>query len=303
MNAREWLEAGAGTIGDLAVVGAPISRASISPSDAWSTPPAFRDALARFATWDASHGIDLSTLRVRDLGDVTGDREDRDATAAHDRIREAVSDASAVAPLIAVIGGDNSLTRPAMQGMMRGVDGETWGLLTFDAHHDCRPADSGSLNGTPVRELIESGLPGERVAQIGIHPYANARDQARWAVEHGVHVYSIDEVRQASMPAVVATALDMLSRAGATALYLDVDLDVVDRAFAPGCPASLPGGIHSGELLRGVERAAGDERVRAVDFTEVDAKADVAGITVRLLAAAFISLCSGLARRRLGSPR
>jgi formiminoglutamase len=280
------------------VLGAPISRASISPSDAWSTPPAFRQALARFHPWDATHGVDLAaTLRVRDLGDVVGDRDDRDARAAHDRIRDAVADASAIAPLVVVIGGDNSLTRPAMQGMMRTSGGE-WGLLTFDAHHDCRPVDGASRNGTPVRELIEGGLPGERVAQIGINAFANAGDQARWAAAHGVHVFLVDEVRRAGMATVVAAALDSLRRAGATALYLDVDVDVVDRGFAPACPASLPGGLLPHELLEGVERAVRDERVRAADFTEVDAKADVAACTVRLLAAAFVNLCSSVARRR-----
>src|SRR5205807_9594875 len=168
-NARDWLAAGTGTIADIALLGAPISRASISPSEAWSTPPAFRESLARFHTWDAAHGMDLSTVRARDLGDTVGDQNDHDASAAHQRIREAVVDASSVASLVVLIGGDNSLTRPAMHGMMQSVQGE-WGLLTFDAHHDCRTADEGSRNGTPVRELIDSGLHGERVAQVGIHP-------------------------------------------------------------------------------------------------------------------------------------
>lgn len=298
MNAREWLATGTGTIADIAVLGAPISRASISPSEAWATPPAFREALARFYTWDASHSVDLSALRVRDLGDVEGDHDDQDAVAAHQRIREAVADAAAVAPLVVVVGGDNSLTRPAMQGVMRSVVDREWGLLTFDAHHDCRSAESGSRNGTPVRELIEAGLAGERVAQIGINPFANESEQALWAAEQRVHVYSIDEVRHAGVAAVVDLALDALRRAGVTAVYVDVDIDVVDRAFAPACPASLPGGLLPYELLRGVERAVSDDRVRVVDIAEVDAKADVSGITTRLAAAVFLSVCSSLLQRR-----
>lgn len=301
MNAREWLAGGTGTIADIALLGAPISRASISPSEAWATPPAFREALGRFYTWDAAHGVDLSTLRLRDLGDVIGDHEDPDASAAHQRVREAVGDASAVAPLVVVIGGDNSLTRPAMQGMMRGAPDRDWGLLTFDAHHDCRPADQGSRNGTPVRELIEGGLPGTRVAQIGIHPFGNAPEQAEWAASQGVHIYLLDAVRRASIVTVVSLALDSLRQSGVTAVYVDIDIDVVDRAFAPACPASLPGGLTSYELLRGVERAVSDERVRAVDMTEVDAKADVAGMTLRLMGAAFLTLCSSVLRRRPGT--
>src|SRR5205823_12724262 len=68
MNAREWLGSGGPAAPDIAVLGAPISRASISPSEAWSTPPAFREALARFPTWDADHGIDVASLHPHDLG-------------------------------------------------------------------------------------------------------------------------------------------------------------------------------------------------------------------------------------------
>ena len=80
-----------------------------------------------------------------------------------------------------VIGGDNSLTRPAFLGMGTARPEKAWGLLTLDAHHDCRPVTDGSANGTPVRELIEGGLRGDRVAQVGIHPFGNAGEHARWA--------------------------------------------------------------------------------------------------------------------------
>ena len=298
MNARDWLAGGTGTIADIALLGAPISRASITPSEAWATPPAFREALARYYTWDAAHGLDLSTLRVRDLGDVVGDHADPDASAAHHRVREAVADASAVAPLIVVIGGDNSLTRPAMQGMMRSVGDQEWGLLTFDAHHDCRPVEGGSRNGTPVRELIEGGVPGRRVAQVGIHPFGNALEHARWAADHGIHVYPVDHVRKVGMAPTIRHALDTLIDNGATSLYVDIDIDVADRAFAPACPASLPGGLRPDELILAAHLVGRDPRVSGADITEVDANADIAGVTVRLAAAVFLALCSGVASRK-----
>src|SRR5207244_4415682 len=118
MNAGEWLAGGGADAPDIAVLGAPISKASISASEAWSTPPAFRYALARFPTWDAQHGIDVETLRAHDLGDIPGDRDEADASAAHARIEAAAAAAAGAAPLVFVIGGDNSLTRPAMRGVI-----------------------------------------------------------------------------------------------------------------------------------------------------------------------------------------
>lgn len=295
MNAREWLAEDAAEP-DLALLGAPISRASITPVESWSTPPAFRDALRRFPTWDAERYIDVADLHVRDLGDVQGDRGDADARVAHARIEVAAEDAGRAAHIVVVIGGDNSLTRPAFQGLVRAAPG-AWGLLTLDAHHDCRPATGGSRNGTPVRELIEAGLPGERVAQIGIHPLGNAREHADWARAHGIHIVPLHTVRRDGIDAVVASSLALLIANGVERVYVDFDIDVVDRAFAPACPASLPGGMQPDDLLRAAHLLGTDPHVVAADLCEVDANADVNGMTVRLMAATFLNFCCGIATR------
>jgi formimidoylglutamase len=296
VNARDWLAGGAAGRADVVLIGAPISKASISPSQAWSTPPAVREMCARFPLWDAEHAVDLSELQVHDMGDIAGDRDDVDAAAAHGRIEEAVAGAARSGAVVIVIGGDNSLTRPAMRAMQRSRHAE-WGLLTLDAHHDCRPADSGSRNGTPVRELIEGGLPGTRVAQVGIHPFGNEHAHAAWAAQHGVHVYPMPEIRRSRVDTVLATAVAALVRDGAEALYVDFDVDVVERANAPACPASLPGGMSPDDLLQAAFLLGANNRVRAADITEVDAMADVNGITVRLAAATLLSFCAGVASR------
>lgn len=301
---REWLARGCDGAPDITVLGAPISKASISPSQAWSTPTAFREALARLPTWHAGASADVEELAVRDAGDVEGDQQDPDASAAHGRIEDAVAAAAAAGTPVVVIGGDNSLTRPAFLGMSRARPDRRWGLFTLDAHHDCRPVVDRSANGTPVRELIESGLAGERVAQVGIHPLGNAREHAAWALSQGIHVHDVAEVRARGIDAVVAAALAELRETGVDAIYVDLDIDVVDRAFAPACPASLPGGLAPADLLDAALRVGGEPDVAAVDLCEVDALADVAGITVRLLAASFTSVCAGLvARRRSAASR
>jgi formiminoglutamase len=299
MNMREWLAAGEDDDASVVVLGAPISKASISPSQAWATPAAFREALARFPTWDASSRTDIAELSVRDAGDVDGDRHEPDASAAHRRIEQAVAalTGAAAGSVVVVIGGDNSLTRPAFLGASRGQPQATWGLLSLDAHHDCRPVTSGSANGTPVRELIEGGLPGKRVAQVGIHPLGNAFEHAHWALAQGIHVHDVDEVRRDGIAVVVERALDELRVSGAQALYVDLDVDVVDRAFAPACPASLPGGLFPADLIEAARLLGRQPDVAIVDLCEVDARADVAGITVRLMAATFTALCGGVAVR------
>jgi formiminoglutamase len=185
-----------------------------------------------------------------------------------------VTEALKRAPVIAIFGGDNSLTWPAMTGAARGALREGWGLVTLDAHHDCRDFDQGASNGNPVRGLIVDGLPGRRVAQLGINGFANHEDHAAWAVAQGIEIRSADEVRAEGMAPTIHYALADLKSEGVTDIYADIDIDVLDRAFAPADPA-----------------------VRVVDFVEVDAAADVAGITMRVTAAAFLAFCSGLTKR------
>ena len=281
----------------MVVLGAPISKASISAVQSWSTPPAFREALARFPTWNAEHRIDIAQLRARDGGDVVGDLGDVDSRAAHDRIRAACEDAALTAAVVVVVGGDNSLTRPAMQGAIAAKPDAAWGLLTLDAHHDCRPATAGSKNGTPVRELIEAGLRGDHVAQIGIHPLGNAREHADWAHAQGVHVFPLGRVREDGIADVVGAAVSRLRDHGVERIYVDFDIDVVDRAFAPACPASLPGGMAPADLLHAAFLLGAAREVCAADLCEVDANADVNGMTVRLAAATFVTFCSGVASR------
>src|ERR1035437_4033022 len=109
LNAREWLARGtAQGRPDLAVLGAPIPRASISLTSAHTTPLAIRAALERFSTWDGDHNAQLEGLRVVDLGDVEGDDADPDATAAYARIQSAAADAYKRARVVAAFGCANS---------------------------------------------------------------------------------------------------------------------------------------------------------------------------------------------------
>ena len=298
MNAREWLAHARPEFPDISLVGAPVSRASISPSEAWTTPAAFRETLARFPTWEAAHEIDLTELAIRDTGDVADDRGDPDASAGRERIRAACAGAAILGGGVFVVGGDNSVTVPAMQAMMANRPEERWGLVTLDAHHDCRPLDNGYSNGTVVRELIEAGLPGNRVAQIGIHPLGNGLETARWAREQGVHVYPVREVRTNGVHTVIREAQLALTAAGVTSVYVDFDLDCADRSEAPACPGSLPGGMSAGDLIQFARLLGNHFGAAGADITEVDASADIAGTTMRLAACVFLSFCAGYAHRR-----
>ena len=287
---------------DLALVGVPTSRTSLSPTSAHETPAAVRDALRRYSghvvaagepgrRGDEAELVLDEALSIVDAGDAADpDTEQGEAAAA-----ETIAGIAARAGLVVALGGDNACTVPAALGVAAAHGGiETAGLITLDAHHDLR---DGRSNGSPVRRLIEAGLDGRRVVQIGIADFANSRAYRERAKQLGITVIHRDELHDRPLAEVVAEALE-IAGSGGGAIHVDLDVDVCDRSVAPGCPASVPGGLQAHELRRIARLLAADPRVRGLDIAEVDATADAPdGRTVRLAALLVLEAAAGLASR------
>jgi formiminoglutamase len=291
-KASDWLAAGPGDRPvDLAVLGVPAFATSLSQSGAHATPSAVRRALGRFSTWCASRRIDVAELIAPwDRGDV----HDPDIPVEGEwRVRTAAETAAAKSRLVVAIGGDNSLSYPVMAGTF-GDELPRAGLITLDAHHDLR---DGRSNGTPVRDLIEAGLPGEQIVQVGIADWADSRSYATEAHARGVTVIGRGEVANRGIGACMREAFE-LAGAGGGGIYVDLDLDVCDRGVAPACPGSLPGGLSANELLQAAYLAGHEPGVRAIDIAEVDATRDSPDErTVSLAALCLLEIAAGLALR------
>jgi len=275
---------------DAVLLGVPAFRTSLSPTGAHATPGAIREALRRYSpTLLGPPPVDLNeVLRIADAGDV----DEPDGPAGEASVRAAMGALRERADLVIALGGDNSLTYAVAQGAA------AEGLITIDAHFDLR---SGVSNGSPVRRLVEDGLDGHRVVQLGIADFANSVAYAQRAADLGITVITMDEVRRRGAADVMAEARE-IAGAGGGAIHLDIDVDVCDRSVAPGCPASVPGGLAAWELRALVRAAATDPRLHSADLAEVDATADAPdGRTVRLAALCVLELLAGLAARRSAS--
>lgn len=288
---RAAVENGESKIGDFAVdlgvVGVPAHLTSISTTGAHTTPAAVRDALKRYSTWSWEHGTDIGELLSYDFGDSLNP----DSPEGEDRTSALVGFATDAARLTVVIGGDNSVTFAAMRGAA--PDLSRAALITFDAHHDLR---DGVSNGSPVRRLVEAGLPGTRVVQIGIADFSNSPEYAERARQLGVTVIPRSTLRTETPAAVWAMAVEAVG--DADLIYVDIDVDVCDRADVPACPAAAPGGISADELRQFAFLAGKTERVNCIDITEIDASADSADQrTTRLAALLILEAANGLANR------
>ena len=291
-RAADWLAAGTEDNPGLLVVGAPYAGGSISRAHTDQAPEAVRRALERFTTFSSDFDTSLDHLNALDVGNLP-----RAIAVPVDEFQMHVEEvlrsirAQSTAP-IAVLGGDNSIT----VGCFRGSGADA--LITFDAHHDVRdPTESGPTNGSPVRQLIEGGLAGGRVVQIGIHGFSNAAPYARYAADAGIGVVPVGNVRALGPDAVVEDTLQKLEASGAHRIWVDVDLDCMERAFAPGAPASMPGGLHPSDLIRAAFRLGHSPLVTGLDITELDPTVDVAESTVRAACAVLLSFAAGVAIR------
>lgn len=271
---------------DVAIVGIPAHTTSISPTQAHTTPPAIRQALARFSTY--ASGIDVASLNIIDLGDVV----DPDGPEGEARVAARLS--SCDAELVIGLGGDNSLTYAMAKARWANAM-STAGLVTLDAHHDVR---DGVSNGSPVRRLIEAGLDPRRIAQIGIADFANSPHYAHDVREWGITVIPRTALRSMTMATAMQQALDVAGAAGGP-IHVDIDVDVCDQSVAPACPAAAPGGISADDLRIAARLAGADPRVTSVDIVEIDAARDTPdGRTVRLGALCLLEILAGFTRRR-----
>src|SRR5580765_4990031 len=185
------------------LLGAPLAAGSVTPGQCDLAPALLRQTLRRIGRYDVETRRELST-QIADRGDVELDGMSiEEATAP---IREALQSSAAAHQLTLLVGGNNAVTRPGLLGL--GLPLDKVGLITLDAHFDMRETDEGLSNGNPVRALIEDGLPGTNIAQVGLASFANSRKMHEDALGAGNLVVTIGEVRRMGIALAIDRALD-----------------------------------------------------------------------------------------------
>jgi formiminoglutamase len=276
--------------GEVAILGAPMEAGSVTPGRCDLAPETIRRTLRRFSTYDVETGEELD-LALCDLGDVAV----RGMMPADGfvPIRQAAAKAVAGHGLTLLLGGNNAVTRPAVHAL--GVPLERVGLITLDAHFDMRETDQGLMNGNPVRALLEDGLPGGNICQIGLAPFANTAKMHRDAFEAGIGVYTMADLDR-GIEAVLDEALARLTHV--ERLVVDFDIDVIDRSQLPGAPGARPGGMPVGMFFRAARRLAREPRVRLVDLTEYDPGLDVGEVSALTAGRWVCEILAGYSHRR-----
>jgi formimidoylglutamase len=287
---------------EVAIVGAPFDDAVSHRPGARFGPRAIREA--NYAT-GSLHSLQhpgelepLDVLTVVDAGDanVVPAMLER----AHAMIFRKVREVASTGAIPIVLGGDHSITWPSATAVAEVRRPGSIGIVHFDAHADTAPEDWGQLagHGTPMRRLIESGaVKGRNFVQVGLRGYWPPVGVFRWMQEQGMRWHFMREIEERGSEAVIA---DAISEAldGPDAVYLSVDIDVIDPGLAPGTGTPEPGGMLTREVLRAVRRIVGSVELAGMDVVEVSPPFDHAETTAMAANRAALEAISALAVKK-----
>ena len=268
---------------DAVLVGEPTDAAVIGRKGAREGPGEIREALAgtkshRFGAGPVSRIGDLGNVEIPDSGSI---REVQDA------IRETTREIHALDSFPVFLGGDNSLTFPNASPLL---DSGSLGCINFDAHLDVREVRDDATSGTPYRQLFEAGL--DAYACVGARHFETSTEYAEYLDEQGGEIITAEAVGDDPLAA-VDRAVDAMG--DVDAIYVSVDLDVLDATAAPGVSAPTPGGLTTRELFRMLRKLGGDERVAGFEVVECAPPLDTNSRTAAAGARAIAHFLSGYA--------
>ena len=280
---------------DVAIVGAPFDDLVSDRPGARFGPRAIRAASCPPGA-HLEAGLDaFAELQVVDFGDAPVVPADPDGS--HRAIEETVAEAVGAGAIPVVLGGDHSISEPDVRACA--ARHGPLGLVHFDTHADTGTEVFGveRSHGTPMYRLVEGGhVDPRRYVQIGLRGYWPGPPEFAWQAERGITSFFMHDVRELGIREVVARAAALL---GAGPVFVSVDVDVLDPAFAPGTGTPEPGGLTSVELLWACRAVAEALEVVGADVVEVIPTA-VGSADVTALAAERIvrELLTGIALRR-----
>ena len=176
---------------------------------------------------------------------------------------------------LVALGGDHSITLPLLRALAKRRGPPA--LIHLDAHVDTWPDNGGQTygHGSILYHAIEEGLiDPRRMVQIGIRSPV-PREVHDWTLARGVMIITAQEVHEATVAAVAKRICEVVTDAP---VYLSIDIDVLDPAFAPGTGTPEIGGLASWQVQALLRRLTG-LRFVGMDLVEVAPAYDVAEIT------------------------
>src|ERR671917_1015383 len=230
-----------------AIYGIPWDSTSISRTGANYGPRGIREISSQFLTYNATWDFDLvDALNPVDCGDCDVILANAEKTFANaERDIGQILEAGAIP---ATLGGDHSVTIPAVRAVRAKVSNP--GLVLIDTHLDTALDVGGEeLNHCcPITSAVDAGFDPAKIALLAISGWMNPRTELRYCREHGITVIWLEEIWERGVKDTLERTLEVAG-SGTDGIYLSVDVDSLDAAYAPGTCVPTPGGLTNRELL------------------------------------------------------
>ena len=283
---------------DVAVLGIPFDSGTSYRPGARFGPQAIRQASRHLRTnFHPQYDTEpFKTIQVADAGDVACNPYNIEEAIA--QIEQTADELYRQTPSILSLGGDHTIAVPLLRAINKQV-GQV-ALVHFDAHLDTWDTYFGApyTHGTPFRRAAEENLfIDDASMHVGIRGPLYSRDDLARDAELGFKVVHCDDLQQHGVDHVVQRIRD---RVGDHPLYLSIDIDVLDPAFAPGTGTPEIGGFSSRELA-GILRGLAGLDVVGADIVEVAPAYDHAEITAIAAANMAYELLALMAVHRRGA--
>ena len=291
---------------DVAVLGAPVDTSTGHRGAAFG-PRALRSD-ERYLFNNTAELVNASTrvkpfteLTVVDYGDAAVDLWSIENT--ERTVGQVVGEVVAAGAVPVIMGGDHSVMVPSVRALAEKYGKEKLAVVHFDAHPDCHEEIYGheKTHATTIWRLVnELGIPGRNIVQAGIRTPGSPDNQLfNWMRKQGIHTHFMAEIERIGLSAVVDKVIDEATE-HAEVVYVSLDIDVVDPAYAPGTGTPEPGGLTSREILTTFRRLCHEMPVAGLDVVEVAPHLDPGYVTAMLARRVILESISGLAMRKTG---
>jgi agmatinase len=285
---------------DAVIVGAPLDGRVTNRPGARFGPRAIRNACPGSSSTrpSLSLGVDpLVALSVVDYGDVEPKPADLDGHV--EAVRQRVAEVLRAGAVPIVLGGDHSLAYATLGAVSEKLGPDGFCVVQFDTHADTGEVFGGRLtHGNPIRLLIEEGrLCGPHLWQVGLRGYWPDQGVFDWMRSVGIRWRPMGDIEERGIGVVVEELIEEVRSLGLP-VYLSVDVDVLDPAFAPGTGTPEPGGLTARELLHAIRELASAVPVVGMEVVEVSPPYDHADITALAAHRCVLEALSGIARAR-----
>ena len=171
------------------------------------------------------------------------------------------------------LGGDHSLTYSAF----RSLEGKNKGLLIFDAHPDLEVGTKSVTHEDYLRKLIDNVfLKKENLVLIGIRKIS--QNEYKFLKENKIKFYTTEQIFDFGIKNICEDVMEHLNKLDA--LYISIDIDVLDQVFAPGTGYREPFGMNNIDFLYMLKRVLKLRNIKRVDLVEINPDKDFNDITI-----------------------